>query len=63
MALDTSGFVPKGNLNASSDALAKKGKAGTVKRVLAFLVNYRVKIILILIIIRIVWKPIYMVLG
>ena len=49
MALDTSGFVPKGNLNASSDALAKKGKAGTVKRVLAFLVNYRVKIILSLI--------------
>ena len=49
MALDTSGFVPKGNLNASSDALAKKGKAGTVKRVLTFLVNYRVKIILSLI--------------
>ena len=49
MALDTSGFVPKGNLNASSDALAKQGKAGTVKRVLAFLVNYRAKIILSLI--------------
>ncbi len=49
MALDTSGFVPKGNLNASSDALAKQGKAGTVKKVLAFLVNYRAKIILSLI--------------
>ena len=37
MAMDTSGFVPKGNLNADSDALKKSGKAGTVKRVLSFL--------------------------
>ena len=49
MALDTSGFVPKGNLNAESDALARQGKAATVKRVLSFLKKYRVRIILSLI--------------
>ncbi len=49
MAMDTSGFVPKGNLNADSDALAKSGRMGTVKRVLSFLGAYRSKILLSLI--------------
>ena len=41
MAMDTSGFVPKGNLNADSDALSHMGKRGTVKRVLDYLKGYR----------------------
>ncbi len=49
MAMDTSGFVPKGNLNADSDALAKSGKAGTIKRVLSFLSKYKARIILSLV--------------
>lgn len=49
MAMDTSGFVPKGNLNADSDALARNGKLGTVKRVLSFLANYRIRIVMSLV--------------
>ncbi len=49
MAMDTSGFVPKGNLNADSDALKKSGKRGTIKRVITFLGNYRLRIVLSLI--------------
>ncbi len=41
MAMDTSGFVPKGNLNADADALSKVGRGATVKRVLSFLASYR----------------------
>ncbi len=40
MAMDTSGFVPKGNLNADADALSSMGRAGTIKRVLYFLKRY-----------------------
>ena len=39
MAMDTSGFVPKGNLNADEDALVKSGRSDTVRRVLSFLVT------------------------
>ncbi len=49
MAMDTSGFVPKGNLNADSNALAKNGKAKTVKRVLSFLKGHSGRIVLSLI--------------
>ena len=49
MAMDTSGFVPKGNLNADSDALKKQGKKGTVKRVLALLHLHKGLIILSLV--------------
>lgn len=49
MAMDTSGFVPKGNLNTDSDALAKKGKSQTVKRVLSFLREHNALIVLSLV--------------
>ena len=49
MAMDTSGFVPKGNLNADSDALARSGRAATIKRVITFLGKYRLRMILSLI--------------
>lgn len=41
MAMDTSGFVPKGNLNADGKALADSGRRATAKRVLTFLAGYR----------------------
>ncbi|MCR5475860.1 MAG: ABC transporter ATP-binding protein/permease [Lachnospiraceae bacterium] len=47
--MDTSGFVPKGNLNTDSNALARTGKRRTIKRVLEFLSIYRVRIIISLI--------------
>ncbi|MBO4904244.1 MAG: ABC transporter ATP-binding protein [Lachnospiraceae bacterium] len=47
--MDTSGFVPKGNLNTDSGALANSGKKATVKRVLSFLKKYRAGIIFSLI--------------
>lgn len=37
MALETSGFVPKGNLNTDNKALEKKGTKDTVKRLLIIL--------------------------
>ncbi len=46
MAMDTSGFVPKGNLNADSDALKKTGRKQTIRRVLSFLAKYRIRIVL-----------------
>lgn len=49
MAMDTSGFVPKGNLNADADALSKIGRKNTVIRVLAFLGKYRISICISLI--------------
>ncbi len=49
MAMDTSGFVPKGNLNTDNNALAKTGRKETIRRVIAFLANYRGRIILSLI--------------
>ena len=45
MAMDTSGFVPKGNLNADSDALKSAGRKDTVKRVWSYLKNYRARIV------------------
>lgn len=47
--MDTSGFMPKGNLNTDGNALANKGRGETVKRVLAFLKKYRGRIILSLV--------------
>ncbi|MCR5300962.1 MAG: ABC transporter ATP-binding protein/permease [Lachnospiraceae bacterium] len=47
--MDTSGFVPKGNLNADADALKKTGKRGTIKRIWVYLKSYRPKILLSLI--------------
>lgn len=44
MAMDTSGFVPKGNLNTDAGALKNSGKKETVKRVLSFLKKYRISI-------------------
>ncbi|MCR5503170.1 MAG: ABC transporter ATP-binding protein/permease [Lachnospiraceae bacterium] len=41
MALDTSGFVPKGNLNTDSSALGKTGQKETIKKVLRSLRKYR----------------------
>ena len=49
MAMDTSGFVPKGNLNADSDALRKTGKMQTVRRVLDYLSDHLFMIVLSLI--------------
>ena len=49
MAMDTSGFVPKGNLNTDSDALFRKGRSQTVRRVLSFLRDHRAGIVLSLI--------------
>ena len=46
MAMDTSGFVPKGNLNTDAGALQNSGRKATVKRVLSFLGKYRIKILL-----------------
>ena len=46
MAMDTSGFVPKGNLNADESALSRKGKRGTIRKVLSYLAVYRGKILL-----------------
>lgn len=37
MALETSGFVPKGNLNTDKNALGKSGRKNTLKKVLALL--------------------------
>ncbi|MCR5686665.1 MAG: ABC transporter ATP-binding protein/permease [Lachnospiraceae bacterium] len=49
MALDISGFVPKGNLNTDKDALARKGRGHTIRRVLHFLRRCRYKIMLSLV--------------
>lgn len=49
MAMDTSGFVPKGNLNTDSGALKNSGRRATVKRVLSFLSKYRIMIVISLI--------------
>lgn len=44
MAVDTSGFVPKGNLNTDSGALSASGRKHTIKRIWEFLKSYRPKI-------------------
>ena len=49
MAMDISGFVPKGNINADGDALARKGRRGTIRRVYGFLSRYRARIALSLV--------------
>ena len=49
MAMDTSGFVPKGNLNTDPDALKKTGRKHTVKRIWQYLGSYRLMIILSLV--------------
>ena len=49
MAMDTSGFVPKGNLNTDADALRKTGRKETVLRVLSFLSKYRIRIMISLV--------------
>ena len=41
MALDTSGFVPKGNLNTDSSAIGKTGQKAVIKNVLKLLKKYR----------------------
>ncbi|MBQ8945219.1 MAG: ABC transporter ATP-binding protein [Lachnospiraceae bacterium] len=41
MALETSGFVPKGNLNTDDSALGKSGRRDTIRRVLDRLVRFR----------------------
>ena len=46
MALDTSGFVPKGNLNTDEDALSKSGRKGTIIKVLKRLSGFTPLIIL-----------------
>ena len=46
MALDTSGFVPKGNLNTDEDALSKSGRKGTILKVLKRLSGFTPLIIL-----------------
>lgn len=46
MALETSGFVPKGNLNTNSDAVSKTGRKTVIKKVLKALKKYRVLIVL-----------------
>ncbi|MCR5674047.1 MAG: ABC transporter ATP-binding protein/permease [Lachnospiraceae bacterium] len=43
--MDTSGFVPRGNLNTDSDALKKSGRSQTIKRVLTDLYKYRMHMI------------------
>ncbi len=45
MAVDISGFVPKGNLNTDADALNKKGRKKTIVSVLVFLKKYRIKML------------------
>lgn len=49
MALDTSGFVPKGNLNTDSSALGKTGQKETIRKVLKSLGKYRFLILLSLV--------------
>lgn len=49
MAVDTSGFVPKGNLNTDADALSKRGRFSTIKTVLSFLKGYRLRMLLALV--------------
>lgn len=46
MAIDTSGFVPKGNLNTDAGALKKKGRKDTIRRVWDHLAPYRAKIVM-----------------
>lgn len=46
MAIDTSGFVPKGNLNTDAGALKKKGRKDTIRRVWDHLAPYRAKIVI-----------------
>lgn len=48
MAMDTSGFVPRGNLNADDAALADRGRKATVKRVAFFLKGYSGRILITL---------------
>lgn len=40
MALDTSGFVPKGNLNTDNDAVSQSGRKAVIKKVLNTLKKY-----------------------
>ena len=49
MALETGGFVPKGNLDTDSSALGKSGQKETVKKVLSSLRRYRLLILISLI--------------
>ena len=49
MALETGGFVPKGNLNTDKEALGKSGRRKTLKKVLRLLRKYRAYIIISLI--------------
>ncbi len=49
MALDTSGFVPKGNLNTDDEALSRTGRKGTIKKVLKRLSKFKFLIFLSLI--------------
>lgn len=49
MALETSGFVPKGNLTTDQKALGKSGKKSTLKKVFAILKNHTFFIVLSLI--------------
>ncbi len=49
MALETGGFVPKGNLDTDSSALGKSGQKETIKKVLQSLRRYRLLILISLI--------------
>lgn len=49
MALDTSGFVPKGNLNTDDSALGKSGQKYIIKKVLGSLKSYSLYIVLSLV--------------
>lgn len=44
MALDTSGFVPKGNLNTDESALGRTGRKSTIKKVLNRLSGFKLLI-------------------
>lgn len=46
MALNTSGFVPSGNLNSDSSAMNKQGRRGIIKKVLKSLKNHRILVLL-----------------
>jgi len=46
MALTSSGFIPKGNLNADDAALGKSGRKKTIKKVLHSLKKYKFLIVL-----------------
>lgn len=46
MALDTSGFVPKGNLNTDESALGRSGRKSTIRKVLQRLSGFRILILL-----------------